>query len=117
MGRRYVPDRRDADVSGYVDLYHPLLLLVLISIALLSVADAYLTLKAISRGCRELNPLMDAALKLGNQPFVAIKTGVTGLGVILLCLHKSYPRVRCVILFVLVCYIGLIAYQIINSLF
>jgi hypothetical protein len=78
---------------------------------LLSVADAYLTLDALSAGCKEINPLMDAAIRLGDEAFVVIKICVTGLGVLLLCLHKSFPRVKWIILSVLVGYIALIGYH------
>ena len=112
VGRRASSGRRDGDRPGYVDLYSPLLFMVLLAIVGLSVADAYLTLDALAGGCREVNPLMDAALGLGPRAFVAIKLVVTGLGVVLLCLHKNFPRVRWIILTVLVGYVLLIGWHV-----
>jgi hypothetical protein len=112
MGRRWQPGRRDGDHPGYVDLYHPVLFFILIMIIVLSLADAYLTLDALSGGCREVNPIMNAALGLGVPWFVLIKISVTGLGIALLCMHKAYPRVRWIILVVLVGYVVLIGYHV-----
>lgn len=112
MGRRWQSGRRNVDKPGYVDLYHPLLFFILIMIIVLSLADAYLTLDALSAGCREVNPIMNAAIDLGKQSFVFIKTLVTGLGIALLCMHKAYPRVRWIILIVLMGYVALIGYHV-----
>lgn len=103
--------RRKGDKPGYVDLYHPALFLVLLSIIFLSLIDAYMTLDALSKGCSELNPFMDFALGLGPGTFIAIKICVTGLGLALLCMHKNFPRVRWIILMVLACYALLIGYH------
>jgi hypothetical protein len=111
MGKRWLSGRRKGDGPGYVDLYHPLLFLILVGIISLSLADAYLTLEAIAAGGKELNPAMHLALDLGQGAFIAIKLAVTGLGVVLLCMHKNFPRVRWIILAVLVGYLLLIAYH------
>jgi hypothetical protein len=112
MGRRWQPGRRDGDRPGYVDLYHPVLFFILLMIIVLSLADAYLTLDALSGGCREVNPIMNAALDLGMPSFVFIKTAATGLGIALLCMHKAFPRVRWIILIVLLGYVALISYHV-----
>jgi hypothetical protein len=98
-------------VPGYVDLYHPRLLAILLSIIFLSMADAFLTLDALSAGGKEINPVMNVALDLGLMPFVLIKLTITGLGLGLLCMHKNFPRVKWVILFVLIGYLILIGYH------
>jgi hypothetical protein len=95
-----------------VDLYHPALFFILLTIIFMSLADAYLTLDALSAGCKEINPAMNAALGLGKESFVAIKTVVTGFGLALLCMHKAFPRVRWIILAVLIGYVVLIGYHI-----
>ena len=112
MGRRRYPGRREGDPPGYVDLYHPLLFFILLLIIFLSVADAHLTLDALSMGCKEINPIMNAALGLGMKSFVAIKVFITGLGVGLLCMHKAFPRVKWIILAVLAGYVLLISYHV-----
>ncbi|MBU0753910.1 MAG: hypothetical protein KJ645_02140, partial [Planctomycetes bacterium] len=77
MGRRQRCGRRNFDGPVYIDLYHPALFFVLLLIIFLSLADAYLTLDALSAGCEEVNPAMKAALGLGKEAFVAIKSMVT----------------------------------------
>ncbi|MFH2001822.1 MAG: DUF5658 family protein [Planctomycetota bacterium] len=99
------------DKPGYVDLYHPALFFVLLSVIILSLADAYLTLDAMTAGFRELNPVMNAALGLGKQSFVAIKMLITGLGITLLCMHKTFPRVKLIIFIVVIGYVILIGYH------
>lgn len=111
MGRRQSSGRRDGDKPGYVDLYHPALFFVLLSVVVMSLADAYLTLDALTAGFKELNPAMNAALNLGKQSFVAIKMAITGLGIVLLCMHKAFPRVRLIIFFVVLGYALLICYH------
>ena len=111
MGKRQNAARRAEDRPGYVDLYHPSLFFVLLLIILFSLADAYWTLEALSAGCREVNPAMNAALGLGKTSFIAIKIIVTGLGVTLLCMHKSFPKVKLIIFFVLLGYVILLGYH------
>ena len=111
MGKRRLSGRRKEDLPGYVDLYHPRLLIILLTIIFLSLADAYLTLDALSAGGREINPVMNMTLNWGLFPFVFIKMAITGLGLAMLCMHKNFPRVRWVIFSVLVGYMILIAYH------
>ena len=111
MGRRQRSGRRREDRPGYVDLYHPFLFVVLCAVVLLSLADAWFTLEALSRGAREVNPVMGHALRLGPRAFVAVKLAVTGAGVVLLCMHKNFPRVKGVLALVLAAYAALMGYH------
>jgi hypothetical protein len=60
----------------------------------LSILDAAFTLALLRRGATEANPVMQAALHLGDGPFVFIKTAVTALAAGFLCLHKNWPLGR-----------------------
>lgn len=111
MGRRERAGRRREDRPGYVDLYHPLLLVVLCAVMLFSVADAWFTLDALSNGAKEVNPLMERVLHLGPASFIAVKLVITGIGLAILCLHKNFPRVKWVLVMVLAAYGILMGYH------
>ena len=65
-----------------------------VALLLLSIADAYVTLLIVAEGGEEVNPLMRAALGLGDRPFVIVKVGLTFAGAAVLCLHKTWPLGR-----------------------
>lgn len=111
MGRRERPGRRAEDRPGYVDLYHPVLLVVLCAILLFSMADAYFTLDALSKGACEVNPFMAHVLHLGPTSFIVVKLAVTGAGIVILCLHKNFPRVKAILGLVLGAYAILTVYH------
>ncbi len=83
----------------------------------LSVADAIFTLKLVSRGARELNPVMDFFLRQGALPFLSVKYALT-VGCLLWCLVNKnrrvfwgQVRVRSIILAVLLLYGLLVLYE------
>ncbi|MFO0933877.1 MAG: DUF5658 family protein [Planctomycetota bacterium] len=87
--------RRDGERERiYVDRPGPWVTAAFLAVCLLSVADAYLTLHELSRGATEANPVMRAALDLGNGGFVLVKTLMTVLGAAFLGLHKTWPLGR-----------------------
>ncbi len=69
------------------------LAVVLVTVALLNVADLALTLRALDRGAVELNPIM--AMLLGSDPLLASIFKVTiGVGVVVaMWLMRRYRRV------------------------
>jgi hypothetical protein len=85
-------NRREADRANhwYVDRYDSASVLAFVSTLLLSVADAFLTLKLVHDGATELNPVMDFYLKAGPPPFVMAKYLLTASCLILLLVHKNY---------------------------
>ena len=94
IGRRR-SGRRDGETERvYVDRPGPWAVTAFALVTGLSVLDAFLTLDLLSRGGKEANPVMLAALSLGNGPFVFLKTGVTVLGAGFLSLHKNWPLGR-----------------------
>ena len=55
---------------------------------------------------------MARAIEYGVIPFLAIKCGLTGLGVLFLCIHKNFRWVKVLISSVLLIYIVLLGYHI-----
>jgi hypothetical protein len=82
--RRHAP-RRSAERHAVVtDWFHPQWLAVAITVLLLSVADAFLTLTLISHGAVEVNPLMDPLVRGSGQGFAYWKIGLTSTSVIIM---------------------------------
>lgn len=87
--------RRDGESERiYVDRPGALVIVSFLVLTVLSIADACFTLYELSLGATEANPVMQAALELGNGPFVVIKTIVTLVGAGFLALHKNWPLGR-----------------------
>ncbi len=96
----------------YVDRFGPWIMLAFIGIVGLSCLDAWYTLDLLAGGkATEANPVMRAALHLGDAHFVFIKTGITILAVGFLCLHKNWPLGRICIALALCGYSLLIVYH------
>lgn len=107
--RRSIRRKSDRKTHIYVDLYGHYLLLALLLIILLSVLDAYFTIFHVERGAREINPLMDFLMGYGNTYFFVIKYVLTALGLILLCIYKSLPISRTIIICLLFFYLTVFA--------
>src|SRR5687768_4024277 len=85
FARRRVAPRRSAERSAVVtDWFHPQWLAVGVSVLLLSLADAILTLTLISHGASEVNPLMDPLVRGSGHSFAYWKIGLTAVGVVIL---------------------------------
>ena len=80
--------RRAADKKRLValDHYSPSLFIGIVLVLSLSLLDALLTLILLSRGARELNPVMEYYLSHGPHTFLSVKYGLTALAVILIVL-------------------------------
>jgi hypothetical protein len=116
--RRRSPARRGGDFRFHSrDWHSPHLLAVAISILLLSVADAFMTVVLLQGGAAEVNPIMAALIYRGVGLFAAMKMGMTGAGIILMVLLARYRfmrllRVEWVLYGVLIAYCGLISYEV-----
>ena len=84
-------DRRREAGATYVDWHGPWSLVAALGIVLLSVVDAFLTGLLVSRGGRELNPLMAWLLDAGFEVFFAVKFLLTAGCVVLLLIHRRFP--------------------------
>lgn len=114
--RRLGPRRTGEQALGAIDWYHPWWLAVATLIIALCAGDAILTVVLISRGAYELNPLLAPLIGGSGALFVAVKVGLTGMGVVMLTLLsrvKAFGRLPVALLLyaVLAGYAVLIAYE------
>jgi hypothetical protein len=117
FARRRLAPRRGTDRHPVItDWFEPQWLATAIIILLLSTADALLTLRLISLGASEVNPLMEPLVHGSGHGFALWKFGLTAFGVILLTL---LARMRILggiavgsILYVVLCgYLVLVGYE------
>src|SRR5690606_9799424 len=114
--RRRNGGRRQGDHALFVDWHEPHLLFLALTILLLSVTDAFLTVTLLSLGAREANPVMDFVLQRRPELFAAAKMMLTGVGVLVLvaCARATVfriIRVSAVMHWCLLLYAGLVAYE------
>jgi len=114
--RRHAPRRHTERHFAVTDWFHAQWLLVGISILLLCVADALLTLTLISHGAVEINPLMAPLVKGSGHSFSYWKIGLTAIGVLVLTLLARVrywgKAVGTVLYVVLGGYAVLVAYEV-----
>lgn len=108
--------RRDGECETLVDWHEPHLLFLSIMILLLSVTDAFLTLKLLNLGAQEANPVM--AFFINDMPrlFAVMKMSLTGAGiVVLVALARArffrIIRISAIIHWCLLGYVALITYE------
>jgi hypothetical protein len=114
--RRLAPRREGEHGLGAVDWHHPWWFAIATLILVLCAADAVLTYVLINRGGHELNPVLAPLIGRSGMLFVAVKVGVTGVGVVLLTLLsrvKAFGRMPVALFLyaVLAGYGALIAYE------
>ena len=115
----FTPRRRSGRRAGEqhlpVDWHEPYLLFLSLTILLLSVADAFLTITLIMGGAQEANPLLAFILRDHPEWFAGIKMGLTGAGVLMLVamarLRLFRLRVGFLLQGIFVAYVALIAYE------
>jgi len=80
----------DRNRIAVFDRYQPNLLIGIIVVLSLSILDAIFTLTLISRGAKELNPVMRYYLSHGSEVFITVKYGLTALPMlIILCANEA----------------------------
>ena len=91
-GRRIQARRKGEEKNCYVDQYHdPMLFLVVLSIIIMSILDAFFTILLLENGdIIEVNPLMAALIEKGSFYFFNVKYLLTALSLILLVIHKNF---------------------------
>lgn len=72
-----------------INRHGPKTLLVVLSILMLSVLDAFFTIELTSRGAKELNPIMDYYLKQGALTFFVIKYLLTSAAILIVLSLKD----------------------------
>lgn len=110
--RRRRAARRTEERQGiYTDrLGTPDVLLVL-SIFVLNLLDAYLTLDILLHGAEEANPVMAALLGQSQGVFLAEKIAVVGFCLVILGAHRHFRLARLGLVALLVLYAGLFLYH------
>lgn len=93
-GRRRAFRRAREGDGAFVDLYSVRLWLILLWIALMNVADSFFTLVHLQNGGTEVNPVAGALLATGLPNFVALKSGLIAIALVVLCLHKNFHLAR-----------------------
>ncbi len=84
--------RRGADRERgyYVDIHDPVSMAVVLTVVVLCVADAFITLWLLQHGGKEINPLMDALIAQGPQIFFGVKFSITAVCVLFLLMHRHF---------------------------
>ena len=108
--------RRANDDHVFVDWHEPHLMFLALTILLLSVADAFLTLTLMTQGAQEANPVLAYLLLEYPGLFGIVKMGLTAAGVfVLVALSRATVfriiRVSTIIHWFLIGYVVLIAYE------
>lgn len=91
---RRVHGRRGSDRVGYVDRYSRRDVALILTVFVLNVGDAFLTMLWLSRGGKEANPVMDFFLDIGPWAFLLHKCAVVGLWLVVLLVHKNFRFAR-----------------------
>jgi len=115
--RRRRPPRRVGDSRFHsLDWHSSHLLAVSIGILLLSVADAFMTVRLLAGGAVEVNPVMAVVVYRSAAGFAALKMALTGISVTIMVLLARYRflrmvRVDVVMYLVFAGYVVLLAYE------
>ena len=88
--RRKLHRRADESPDAQRDWYHPRLFVLVVGIMLMSILDAFFTLKLLSGGAIEANPVMAYFLGLGVPAFIMSKMIMTGTCIVFLTALSSY---------------------------
>ncbi len=116
-GRRLGGRREGETEEVYVDHPGAKTIWAIGIVAVLSLCDAAFTLYELSLGGTEANPVMRAALTLGNTPFVLLKTVVTVVGAMFLGLHKNWSLGRLCLWVAVLGYLVLTAWHLYGVLY
>ena len=87
-------------------------LILALAIVGLNLVDAFATLRHLSHGAEELNPLMGALLRCGPLRFLAVKHALASLGVLGIAIHPHARAARVAMWVLLPLYLLLAAYQV-----
>jgi len=103
--------KEDQEKGGYVDRYSSGLLLILVILLALNIFDVFFTMFILDCGGREVNPLIKALMDQCGDQFWIWKFLLVAFGVLFLCLHIHFPRVKKAIWAVTLVYGAVILYQ------
>jgi hypothetical protein len=108
--------RRAGEQEHLVDHHEPYLMFLAVVMLVLSVIDAFLTVKLLGSGAEEANPLLAFVLNEHPRLFAVTKMALTGLGVVLLVAvarQKLFRLVRAgaFLQLLVLAYFALVAYE------
>ena len=108
--------RRAHELDALIDWHEPHLLFLAVTILLLSLADALLTLTLMTVGANEANPILAFVLDGHPKLFAAVKMGLTGGGILVLVAVARarifrLVRVATVMHWLMLAYVALIGYE------
>ena len=95
-GRRGAGRRYGEQKGRYVDRYASHYRFLVAGVMAFSALDAHFTLKLLSLGSEELNPVMAWLLGFGTEIFLYVKLVLTALGVAVLVLHTPFLWLRAI---------------------
>ena len=106
--------RRGAESNDiYVDRYAPGELLLVFGVLILSVLDMVFTLVHLNAGGTEANPVMAWVLEWGGHDgFRWVKLAATFIGLAVLLVHVRFKRVRNLLTFAFLLYLGIFVFHI-----
>ena len=110
--RRTFRRKEDQERGGYVDCYHPGLLILLTLTVGLTVLDALFTMMILDDGGWEINPVVRSVIQLYGDRFWIWKFAIVSVSLILLCLHSKFRLVIPIILGIATISVLVILYQI-----
>lgn len=112
-GRRKTFRRKeDQGRGGYVDRYHPGLLILLTLAVGLTVLDALFTMMILDDGGWEINPVVRSVIQLYGERFWIWKFVIVSIPLTLLCVHSKFRLVIPAILGITTVNVIVILYQI-----
>lgn len=109
--RRTFRRKEDQRRGGYVDQYHPGLLLLLILCIGLNILDALFTMTILDDGGWEINPVVSSAIQLFGDRFWVWKFAIVSVPLILLCLHSKFRFVVPALVMMTAINIAVVLYQ------
>lgn len=110
-GRRRGARREQEALGLYVDRISPAVGWPLFLIFAFQCLDTFLTLAHLLRGGKELNPLMASLIDRTPHLFVAVKLGISMVGLVFLGVHQNFPFVRKGIAVIFVIFSGIVVYH------
>lgn len=110
-GRRKARRRDDDPSYYYADRLGATTWLVILSIFLFQVVDAYMTLSHLRNGAVELNPFMDYLLDQSNDLFLFVKLSVSAVGLLFLGIHRNFPMVRSGLAVIFLLFLGVVGWH------
>ena len=104
--------KEDQERGGYIDSYHPGLLILLTMAIGLTVLDALFTMMILDDGGWEVNPVVRSVIQLYGDRFWIWKFVVASIPLTILCVHSKFRFVLPVILGITTISVIVILYQI-----